>query len=120
MTTYVVELTDQAQAEAEDAYFRFSARMGPDFASYWYDGLRAAMRIKLSAMPQRFPISEEGNAVYPGTQRRFMLFGEGSMVYRVLFHIIEPQENETEGIVRVLRVRHAAMRPLNQPDDETQ
>jgi len=29
-------------------------------------------------------------------------------VYRVLFHVIEPEEGETEGVVRVLRVLHAA------------
>ena len=114
MTNYLVELTDQAQSEAEDAYFRFSARTGPDFAAYWFDAIRFAMQDRLSFMPQRFPLSPEGDAVYPGAGTRQMLFGENTMAYRIIFHIIEPEGDDSEGVVRVLRIRHAAMRPLGQ------
>ena len=117
MTTYVVELDDRAQDEADAIFFRLSARLGPDFASFWYDNLFKEMD-SLAVMPHRWAIAEYDGEAYPYTEVRRMLSGRGTMIFRILFHIIEPLEGEIEGIVRVLRVRHAAMRPLGQPDGE--
>ncbi len=46
------------------------------------------------------------------------LSGSGRSVWRIYYHVIESHPNEEQGVVRVLRVRHAAMCPLGQKDEE--
>ncbi len=43
----------------------------------------------------------------------------GGTVYRVLFHIVEPEEGESPGIVRILHVYHGAQRTVSQTGEET-
>lgn len=91
--------------------------MGPEWAGRWYDGLRYAIANSLSYMPGRFPISEDGCLVYSGVLVRQMTYGTGRLIYRILYYVIEPTEDEIEGSVRILRIRHAAMRPLGESGD---
>lgn len=45
-------------------------------------------------------------------------YRQGSTVYRILFHIVEPAENESQGVVRVLHVRHGAQQWLNKDKED--
>lgn len=103
--SYRVEMTDVAEAEAEQAMF-WLLGVSPDYAGKWYDGLLRSFE-GLSEMPYRFPI-----APVPMPEEydiRMMLYGRRSHMYRVLFRIIEdPQSDGSEGIIRVLHVVHAA------------
>ncbi len=112
MTRYQVTYRDEAQAEAEAATFGLIARRGPEAAVQWYAGLLRAVDDALREMPGRFALSEDGCLVYPGTLVRQMRYGSGGNIFRILFHVIEPNEDEDKGVVVVLRIRHAAMRPL--------
>jgi plasmid stabilization system protein ParE len=68
-------------------------------------------------MPRRFSLALDDDRAYPGLEVRRLLYDQGRSVYKVLYHVIEPLEDETEGIVRILRIRHAAMHPLNQSEE---
>jgi plasmid stabilization system protein ParE len=113
VTTYQIVFGDVAQAEADDAYLYLSQRASLPVATRWYSGLLAQIREKLSFMPARFA-SAPDTAAFPGLIVRQMLYGSGRSTYRVLFHIVEPadEEDEQAGAVIVLRVRHSAMRLL--------
>ena len=91
MKIYLVESTGTAEAEAERSYLRYG-RTSPDLADRWH-----------SSMPNRCPIAPE-TKLYPGTVVRHLVFGK----HRLLFHVIEPAEDETYGVVRILHVLHGA------------
>lgn len=114
MQVYDVELNDQAQAETEQAYFSLSSRLGLEKVRDWYDTLLGEVSDKLSYLPKRYQMSEDGCAAYPGIEVRQYLSGNGGSAWRIYYHIIEPRSEEEQGVVRILRVRHAAMRPLGQ------
>ena len=66
-------------------------------------------------MPRINPIAPE-NDRYDVEVRRLLYYGpnrrRGGSAYRLLFHVIEPAEDETEGVVRILHVWHGAKGPL--------
>ncbi|HTE17794.1 MAG TPA: type II toxin-antitoxin system RelE/ParE family toxin [Armatimonadota bacterium] len=113
MTTYSVQLTDQADMEVEHIYMWHSQR-SPELAHRWYTGLLAALD-SLSTMPQRRAVAREDDA-FQGVTVRQLLYGK----YRILFHVVEPEEGE-EGVVRVLHVAHGARRQPGKTagDDES-
>lgn len=110
---YLVEFTEPALMEADAAYLTLSAQAGPEFAIRWYEGLFLAVQT-LSTLPRSHAIAPENDAygievrrlLYSGPSRR-----SSGRVYRVLFYIIEPIDEE-EGIVRILHVWHGAKGPL--------
>jgi len=110
---YLVEFTEPAQIEADAVYLWLSERIGLDYAIRWYEGLFLVAR-ELSSLPRANPIAPESDR-YDVEVRRLLYYGpskrRGSQAYRLLFHIIEPQEDETEGIVRILHVWHGAKGP---------
>ncbi len=53
MTSYRVEFTEVAQAEADAAYLWRSQRTSPEEAARWYAGIFAAAET-LSTMPRRW------------------------------------------------------------------
>jgi plasmid stabilization system protein ParE len=93
---YRVEMSESAEAEADQIYLWISQR-SPESAARWYSGLLKACQ-SLSVFPHRFPVLPRELAV------RRMLYGK----YRVLYRIVEPQDEEEEGIVRVLHIHHGA------------
>lgn len=105
---YLVEFTEPALLEADGAYLWFSERVGLEYAIRWYEGLFVAAQ-RLSSLPRANAIAPE-NDVYDVEVRRLLYYGPSGRrsrnVYRVLFHIIEPLEDESEGIVRILHVWH--------------
>jgi plasmid stabilization system protein ParE len=100
---YHVRYSETAEAEIEQAYLWISQR-SPEVAARWYAGLLEAVD-SLADMPRRFSVMPEyGEGV------RRMLYGTGQLRYRVLYLIVEPDEREEEGTVRILHVHHGARR----------
>ncbi|MBC8136252.1 MAG: hypothetical protein H8F28_10225 [Fibrella sp.] len=122
MTAYEVSLTDRAEEDLDKLYFSLQTRIGYEKAFLWYGAIREAIIRSLESLPHRYQVSEDGSKAYPGTEVRAMRYGQGAAVFRIYYFIIEPrsEENEVDGAVRVLRVRHVTMRPLSQygEDDE--
>jgi len=107
MIRYDVALSEPAEAEL-DAAFDYLFLRSPDYAFEWRDQFEAAL-VKLEEMPQRYAYAPE-NDHYPIDIRQIW-FGKGGSQHRLVFTIIEP-EGEHPGIVRILRVRHAAQSPI--------
>ena len=110
---YFVEWSEPALLEADEAYLGISERSGPDAAFLWYEGLFEAGET-LSSMPRIHPIAREDER-YDIEVRRLLYYGpskrRSGQIYRILFFIIEPVEDETEGVVRILHVWHGAKGP---------
>lgn len=110
---YLVEWTEPALLEADAAYLRLSQYPGPDYAILWYEGLFVAGET-LSTLPRIHSVAPE-NEEYNVEIRRLLYHGpsgrRSSRVYRLLFYIIEPQQDETEGVVRIMHVWHGAKEP---------
>lgn len=113
--SYLVEFTEPALVDADTAYLSLSARVGPGYAIRWYEGLFEAAQ-GLSSFPRSHAVAPE-NDIYGVEVRRLLYFGpsrtRGGGVYRVLFYIIEPQEDDTAGVVRILHVWHGAKSPAS-------
>lgn len=101
-----VELSPQANREAEEAY-RWIAEASPRGAHRWYNGLMDALR-SLSHHPERCPLAPE-NDVFDEDIRQ-LLYGRRQHRYRVLFTI----HGKT---VQVLHIRHGARRYLESLED---
>lgn len=112
---YLVEWTEPALIEADAAYLRFSQYAGPENAILWYEGLFVTGET-LSSLPRANPIAPE-NGQYSVEVRRLLYYGpskwRGGQVYRLLFYIIEPQQDESLGVVRIMHVWHGAKGPTN-------
>jgi plasmid stabilization system protein ParE len=102
---YRIEVSDAADAEADQAYFRI-LRHSPEFAGRWYKGLLEAYQ-SLVEFPARCPLAPE-NERFPDVEVRQLLYGRGRNAYRILFCLIDSQT------VRILHVRHAAQRRLGE------
>jgi plasmid stabilization system protein ParE len=108
---YQVRLTEPAEIEIEAAYL--GRMLGQQFADRWYAGLAQALD-SLSQLPRRFPLAPESDAL--GGSVRQMIYGTGRSAYRVLYRVLEP-EDDSPGIVRVLHVRHAARQRLGEASE---
>ena len=93
MTLYNVEIDDRAEDDIEKEAFRLGPVLGPEGALRWQAGLILKI-MTLSSMPRMYVVSEDDAAASPGREVRRLLYGTGRMVYRVLYHIVEP---ESEG-----------------------
>ena len=106
---YRIELSEAAEAEAHAAYLWLS-RLNPRFAGRWYNGLLKAIE-DLALFPRQWERAPEH-----GTGARRMLYGTGGSRFRVIFLVVEPEEEDEEGMVRILHVYHGAQRPSTQDD----
>lgn len=86
----------------ENAYLS-RLRYGVRAAEKWYAGLSETIE-SLTTFPHRFPVASEGDVL--GSDLRQMVYGIGSSAYRVLYRVIEPDDDYV-GIVRVMTVRSA-------------
>ena len=103
---YGVEFTEQAEAEAYEAY-AWIAEESPANAARWYHGLLEAIN-SLVSMPKRCGLAPE-DEVFEEDIRQ-LLYGK----YRVLFQVV----GQT---VYVLHIRHGARKtidPQEQKDEE--
>lgn len=88
-----VEITDQAHAEADEAY-QWIARDSPQNAARWYYGLMDAVNT-LGTFPLRCVLAPESEAF--NREIRQLLYQN----YRILFTI-------QERVVYILHIRHGA------------
>ena len=112
--SFIVEISDTADAEIDKAYFRLSAR-NLNFASRWLDGVYRKIAT-LNEFPSSHPYAPESHVLRRDTRR--MIYRNGQTVYRILFTLIDAVGDGEDDTVRVLRVLHGAQRPLGQPEDE--
>lgn len=101
---YEVFFEPDAQAEALSAA-RYIALDSPRNASRWYKGLERAIE-SLALFPHRCAIAPESK--YLGRELRHYIYKS----HRVIFEI-----DENEAIVRILHVRHGAMRAIGEVGD---
>lgn len=111
MKTYLVELADRADMDVDNIYLGYHWRT-MEQAERWRAGFASSL-ASLSSMPNRCPIARD-NVHYPGVTVRQLVFGK----YRILFHVVEPGEEETQGYVRVMRVLHGAQMLESEDKDD--
>lgn len=102
--TFQVELTEQAQQDAEEAYLWIAER-DPDGAERWWDGIVDAV-LSLEQMPLRCPLAPEDP--YFEEEIRMLLYGRRRGQFRILFTVSGDR-------VLVLHIRRAS-RDLVQPE----
>lgn len=110
---YRIEVSSVAEAEADGAFLRLSKVTSSTKASQWYAGLLKAIE-SLAQMPKRCSLAKENE--YFSQEIRQLLYGQGRNSYRILFAILEEQD---ESIVRILHIRHASQQTLGEKPDET-
>lgn len=99
---YAIEYTDAAAEELGRAYLFQSQAVGPEAANRWIQSLRARVD-DLATFPRRNERAPEYLNDAAADVRRLLV-----KPWRVLYQIIEPQEGEEAGFVRVLHVYHGA------------
>lgn len=110
---YTVIVADLADADARSAHLRLGENVSPDYADRWLEGLARTIE-GLALMPRRHAVARE-NDLYDVEVRRVLYsgpsgrHGRGRIIYRILFHIIEPSAEDPEGVVRVLHIWHGAL-----------
>lgn len=107
---YQVEISSMAEAEADSVFLQLSQITSSTKASQWYSGLLQAIE-SLTQMPKRCPLARENE--YFSQEIRQLIYGKGRNLYRILFTILEGEEEST---VRILHIRHGTQKTLG---DET-
>jgi hypothetical protein len=101
---FIVETSDTAQAQIDGAFLRLSA-YDPIFAGRWLEGLTQAIE-PLETLPRRHEkISLKGEQKL---ETRRMLYRNGRASYRVVFMLLDNDDDGEEETVWVLQVRSAA------------
>jgi len=95
---YEVEVADQAQIDAEEAYLWILERAPGDRATRWWNGLEKAV-LSLEHMPARCPLAPEDSEFEE--EIRELLYGKRQHRYRILFTI-------RAQTVIILHIRHGA------------
>ena len=111
MNAFTVELTEQAEIDIDRIYLRYN-RISPDQADRWRVGFTKTA-ASLSSFPKRCSVTRDSDR-FQGLAVRQLLFGN----YRILFYVIEPPDEESEGSVRILRVLHGAQLLDSSDQDE--
>jgi plasmid stabilization system protein ParE len=114
-TIYRVEVSDTADAEADQAFFWLVGR-SPELAGRWYSGLLDAYQ-SLSQLPNRCPLAPE-NEEFEAVEVRQLLYGSRRNVYRILFYIREAIGTEP-ATVRILHVRRGIRRWLGRSEHQS-
>ncbi len=104
---YRVSLAATAEADAYSAFGRIS-EAAPLKAEQWLNRLFEAI-FSLEEFPARCTVIPE--AAELGYPPRHLLFGKGTGLYRIVFHIIEEDKH-----VRILRIWHGSRDALNRAD----
>lgn len=113
-TTYRIEVSDTADAEADQAFFWLVGR-SPELAGRWYGGLLAAYQ-SLAQFPGRCPMAPEAEE-FEAVEVRQLFYGSRRNVFRILFHIQEATGTEP-ATVRILHVRRGGRRWLGQSEQQ--
>lgn len=101
---FLVDTSEIAQAEIEAIYLRMLG-YDPDFAARWLEGLKRAL-VSLETFPRRNErVSQEGAS---GRETRRLLYRNGRAVYRIIYLLVDNDDDGEEETVRVLQVRQGA------------
>jgi plasmid stabilization system protein ParE len=92
---YVVKITPHAERDLAQLYRQINAEYS-DAALEWYEGLKEAI-LSLEGQPNRCPLTRKLDKL------RHLLYGRKPRVYRVIYRVLEKQEQ-----VEVLHIRHGA------------
>jgi plasmid stabilization system protein ParE len=106
--TFQIEFTEVAEMETQDTLLWLLGR-SPDQAGRWQDGIEKAI-LSLSEFPARCPLAPEDDMF--SVSVRQLLFGR----YRILFTLVDTDEDSEPDTVRILHVRHGARRRLGEGD----
>ncbi len=107
---YRVELTPQAVSDLDSA-LQYLVEAAPERAERWFAGMMDAV-YSLEQMPERCHLAPESEDF--GKDIREIFYGKRTGVYRILFRIYG--QDCSEGIVRVICVRHGARDRLKLED----
>ena len=110
--TFRIEFTDVADMEVQDTFLWLLGR-SPEHADRWQAGLEEAIH-SLAQFPTRCPLAPESDAF--DVPVRQLLYGS----YRILFTVVDADDDGTPDTARILHIRHGARRWLNEtrePDD---
>ena len=101
MNTYFIALSDQGDADVERILNRL-VMLSVEAAAAWQESFESAL-ASLTSLPSRCPKARDGSR-YPSVIARQLYFGK----YRLVFHVVETADGETEGTVIILRVLYGA------------
>ncbi len=104
---YRVSLSAPAEADAYAAFERIRAA-APLHAERWLARLFEAI-FSLNRLPARCAVIPEAKEL--GCPARHLLYGKGSGVYRIIFHV-----RKGERQVRILRIWHASRDAITAAD----
>ena len=107
--TFDIKYSDVADMEIEETYMWIFSR-DPIRADEWQSGLDASIRT-LAEFPTRCPLAFEDEH-FPFEVRQH-LFGR----YRVLFTLLDTDNDGIADTVRVLHVRHGARRRIGEEEE---
>jgi len=110
--TYSLRFTPRAAADIDAAHARFAELSSEELADEWKAGLFEAV-APLSTMPHR-QIAPENARFRQEVRQLIYRRRTGSIAYRILFTVIEAQEDAAH--VRILHVRHGSSRPLTRAE----
>ena len=105
---YHVDVGNTALYDAQDA-FAWMEEHSPIHAADWYNGLIEAI-FSLDEMPRRCALAPESDL--SKRPLRQLLYTRRKVTYRILFAILQEEDEENEGALRIYRIRHGAQRPL--------
>lgn len=103
LPTYEIRLSEPAEADIEAVTF-WLLGISEQSAGHWTTNLRRALE-SLTQLPNRCPLAPESGAMGGGVRQLF--FGKRRSAYRILYRVVEVQEDEPAHIL-VMRVRHGA------------
>lgn len=110
---YIVRLSEPAEAEIEAAYLHLMGATSFSFADRWQDGLFQVTN-GLSLFPLRHE-AVQGSDKSQSSARR-LVYRQGRVVYRVLFDLVDEDDDGEMETVVILHVRHGAQ--LDSPSED--
>lgn len=102
-----IEFTDVADSEVQEI-LTWLIENAPEYMERWQEGLERSVS-SLSQFPTRCPLAPEDNVF--DIEVRQLLYGP----YRILFTLVDVDQNGEMDTVRILHVRHGARRWINEP-----
>lgn len=110
MNTYSQIISDGADADIGRILDRL-VMISVEAAVAWQQGFESVLD-SLTLMPNRCPKARDGGR-FPNVVVRQLYYGK----YRLLFHVVEAADDETEGIVIILRALYEAQSMEQNPKD---
>ena len=104
--SYRTEFTDVADMEVQNILLWLMGE-APERVEAWQQGLEDAV-LSLSLLPSRCPFAPE-NAAFSVPVHQ-LLYG----AYRILFTLVDTDDDGSSDTVRILHIRHGALRYLGE------